>query len=58
MPEIVARESKVNRILKSLQDWKNGPRPPSAAEFDITIKLLIERLEELDVGDNDWDEAT
>jgi hypothetical protein len=57
MPEIVARESKVNAILKQLRDWKEGPRPPSDAEFNVTIALLIEKLQELEVGDNEWESA-
>lgn len=57
MPECVARESKVNAIIKNLNDWREGPRPPSPEEFERTVDLLIERLQELQIGDNDWSET-
>ena len=56
MPEVEASEVKVCQILRALRQWKEGPRGPSDARFDATLELLIERLEELKIGDNDWDQ--
>jgi hypothetical protein len=49
-------ETRVNAILGSLDRWRDGPRPPAPERFSATIVLLIERLEALDIGDDEWDE--
>jgi hypothetical protein len=56
MPSVEASELKVNAILSSLQKWKTGPRPPSAQKFNLTVSLLIERLQALEIGDDSWED--
>lgn len=57
MPEVNADEIRVEKHLTLLRDWKNGPRKPEHNRFEATIALLIERLEELREGDNDWEDV-
>jgi len=57
MPEVNADEIRVEKHLTLLRDWKNGPRKPEHNRFEATITLLIERLEELREGDNDWEDV-
>ena len=49
-------ERKVNAVLVGLEAWRDGPRAPDPKRFAATITLLRERLEALEIGDDEWDE--
>lgn len=49
-------ERRANAIVSRLASWRDGPNAPSEARFGATVRFLIERLEALEIGDDDWEE--
>lgn len=49
-------ERRVQGFLQRLNAWREGPSPPAPERFAATLRLLIERLEALEIEDDSWDD--
>ena len=48
-------ETKVENLLKIVQNWSMGSRAMSRAKFTATLDLLLERLEEMRDEAEGWE---
>jgi len=53
--EIGPDERKVQRVLRIVKGWKEGPNPMSDEDFDATVTALREDLERVEHGEEPWE---
>ena len=53
--EVGPDERKVQRVLRIVKGWREGPNPLSEEDFDATVTALREDLERVEHGEEPWE---